>query len=169
MTENMMVSATVVIALFTVVLVLLQSWQLHHQRKVARVNYLVTLHDRRMEVFNAIEDMFAEFWREGQPPLDAAMKLRHATRNAEFVFPEGPLQFIEEIVKKSLEHKRATNRWEPLRARAYAGEELSPNEISQKDAALNERSTVEGWFHLQSKEGRLKHEFGPYLRLPKTI
>ena len=169
MIENLMAVATSVIAIFTVVLVLLQGWQIYHQKKVARVNYLVMLHDRRMEVFNKIEDMFGEFWRKGQPPLDAAINLRYATRNAEFIFPDGPLQFIEEIVSKSFEHSHATNRWEPLRARAYAKETLTPDEVSQKKIALEERIEIEHWFHQQSEDGRLKQEFGPYLRLPKTI
>jgi hypothetical protein len=169
MTQTLMVIATIVIATFTVVLVLLQGWQICHQRKVARVNYLVTLHDRRMDVFNNVEDMFGEFWREGKPPVDAAIKLRHATRNAEYIFPDGPLQFIKEIVAKSFEHKRATNRWEPLRERSFAGELLSDEETVQKETALAERISIEDWFHQQNDNGRLKREFGPYLTLPETI
>jgi len=154
---------------FTVALVILQVFQHHHDKRVARANYMLALHERRMEIFNAIEDMFGEFWREGQPSMEAASKLRHAARNAEFIFPEEPLQFMEEIVTKSFEHRRATTKWEPLRARSWDGEPLSPEEVEQRNQALEKRTAVENWFHQQSDDGRLKREFGPYLKLPESI
>jgi len=161
--------ATLAIAVFTIALFILQFFQHRHDKKVARANYKLALFERRMEIFNAIEDMFSQFWRDGRPPLDAAVKLRHAARNAEFIFPEKPLQFIEEIIEKSFEHRKATLNWEPLRKRAYDGEVLSKNEVRHKKLALAERQVVESWFHQQTEDKRLKIEFGPYLKLPESV
>ena len=129
-------SASIAIAFFALIQVSVALANHYHSKRVARAQYLLSLHDRRMQVFHAIEDMFGEFWQKGSPPLDAAVKLRHAARNAEFIFPDGPLQFIEEIVEKSFEHRRATTTWEPLRERAWHGEELSPEEVKKKQKAL---------------------------------
>lgn len=176
MTTNMLAVfattiATITIAIFTVALYYLQSKQ-HclqskqhmHDVKVTRANYLLALHERRMAVFNAIEDMFRAFYREGEPPLDAAVKLRHATRNAEFIFPDAPLEFIREIIAKSFRYRHlSTVLRRPQRGIAPAQEDAARE---QSQAEMND---IEDWFHDQVEDDRLKTEFGPYLRLPETV
>ena len=96
-----MATATIVIAVFTVVLVILHAWQFSHQKKVARANYLVTLHDKRMGVFNAIDEFLSSFLSEGRPSLEEAVRLRARMRTAHFLFPEEALHFVDELVNDS--------------------------------------------------------------------
>lgn len=167
--EKMMVLATCVIALFTVALFILQAWQHQHDKKVAGANYKLALFDKRMETYRHIEQFIGEFLREGGPPIEAALKLRYETRSAHFLFPDQPLKFVEEIVEKSFKHSLAKSEWEPLRARAWGGEELSGEETKKKKAHLKDQHDIEDWFIQQLNEGRLKAEFDPYLALPETL
>ena len=167
--ETLLVIATCMIAVFTVALFALQYSQHRHDKKIANANYKMALFDKRMQFYYAIEEFFKEFWREGGPPIEAAVKLRFEARTAHFLFPKEPIKFIEELVQKSFEHQNAKIRWEPIRKKAWEGEELSAEETAQKEKLLNEMRAVERWFHQQTEEGRLQAEFEPFLVLPDTL
>lgn len=167
--EAAMMIATVVIAIFTVVLAGLQwlSWQ--HNKFVSRANYLVIMHDKRMHVYNAAVEFLKIFMRDGEPNLEDAMALKGKIRNADFLFPEEALGFFEEMVSKSIEHKNAYDRWEPLRARAFDGEVLTAEEQEQKEQALADKMEIERWFLEQITNNRVRTELGPYLKMPASV
>ncbi|WP_288349792.1 hypothetical protein [uncultured Thalassospira sp.] len=106
--ETTMMIATVVIAIFTVVLAGLQwlSWQ--QNKVVSRANYLVIMHDKRMLVYNDAIEFLRIFSRDGQPNLKDAMALKSKISNDDFLFPEEALGFFNEMISKSIEHKMPT-------------------------------------------------------------
>ena len=161
--------ANLVIAGVTIALFVLQYRQHLHSKKIANANHKVALFDKRTEVFFDIEEFFRGFYREGRPSAESAAQLRYKARNAHFLFPDKPLQFVEEITRKAFEHNQANIVWEPLRARAFAGEELTPQEVETKDAALGKMHDIQNWFIQQMEDGRLQREFEPYIKLPETI
>lgn len=169
MTDILMVVATCIIAGFTIALFILQWLQHQHDKKLANANYKVTLFDKRMEVYFEIEKNLQEFLCEGGPPMGSTLALRYNSRNAHFVFPKQAIAFVDELVQKGLEHHRAERQWEPLRARAWAGEDLSENEKEVLKAALDKKHEIEDWFVQQVENKRLEAVLGPYLILPSSL
>jgi len=167
--EPAMMIATVVIAIFTVVLAGLQWLSWEHNKAVSRANYLVIMHDKRMLVYNAATEFLRIFMRDGEPNLEDAMALKSKIRNADFLFPEEALGFFEEMVVKSIKHKNAYDKWEPLRARAWEGEALTAEEQERKEQALDDKMEIERWFFEQIETNRLRTELGPYLKMPATV
>jgi len=163
------VIATVVIALFTVALFGLQFLQHRHDKKVSRANYALALYEKRLEVYFEIERFLGAFLHEANAPVEAAIDLRLKCRNARFLFSDKPLAFIDELFKKSFALTRAEEKWEPLRARAFGGEKLLPDENLELEDALNERREIRDWFNEQILQGRLAAEFDPYLKLPESL
>ena len=162
-------AATFAIAIFTVVLALLQWWQVSHSKKVARANYIATLHSKRMEVFFEIEKFLHSFYRDGRPSLEDAARMRSNLRTAHFLFPEEALSFIDEMFEKTGKHYVAYNDWEPLRARAFAGEPLTEKEGKKMEASLAVMHEIERWFHDQVENKRHFNDLGPFLKLPPSV
>jgi hypothetical protein len=169
MTDTLMVTATCIIAGFTVGLFILQWFQHRHDKKVANATYKVTLFEKRMAVYFEIEKNLQEFMREGGPPMEATLALRYNARNAHFVFPKEAIAFVDELVEKGFEHHRAELKWEPLRKRAWEGEDLSDQENEALQNALDKKHEIEDWFMQQVQDKRLEAALGPYLILPSAL
>lgn len=161
--------ANEVIAAFTICLFFLQWRQHSHAKKLNRANYRLALFEKRMQTFFHIEEFFKEFNRDGKPSIEAAVRLRYNARTAHFLFPPHPLKFVDEIVTRSFEYYRAQLAWEPLRKRAWEGEQLTPEEVAAKKKHLEDMHEQQGWFHAQGEAERLQKEFAPYLLLPESV
>lgn len=164
-----MIAATVVIAIFTAMLVVLQWQSWCHSKIVSRANYQVTLHDKRMDVFNAVEEMLHCFSAHGQPKIEYVQKYRKRIQSAHFLFPPDALSFANEIMDQSLEHHMAHIRYEPLRERAWNRELLT--EVEERQLNLNRKrmQEIERWFHVNIENRRVLSEFSPFLNLPANL
>ena len=165
----MNISAAVVAALFTALLFIHQWVQHNFRKKVDRANYKLALFDKRMTTYLALEDMLRAFIREGGPPIEDVIKLRHEARNASFLLPDKACSFIEEIVEKGFDYKKASVVWEPLRKRAYEGETLPPADGVKLKKLVEEMHEIINWFLEQINNNRLQDEFSPFLKLPESV
>lgn len=161
--------ATISIAILTFFLFWIQFFQHRHERRTSSANYKVALFDKRLNVFDNIEEYFSSFMREGRPSIEEVMKLRAKVRNANFLFPPEPLKFVQEVVNKSFEYQKFYLVREPLRERAWNKEELSEEEVARKDAALERMHAIQNWFLEQIQSERLRKEFSPYISLPQSL
>lgn len=161
--------ATIIIALLTLSLFILQYKQHKHDKRVTSANYKLSLHDKRLETLLEIKGVLQNFFRKGQPSLEDAFRLQQHLQTARFVFPEEVTDFIEEMSSKALEHYKQTEIWEPLRKRAFDGEKLSAEENKAKEDALNKKHEIERWFIDLLMGTRLNDELDPYLMLPTTL
>jgi len=163
------VISPVVIACFTILLFFQHCSQLRHDKRVSRANYALALYEKRLEVYFEIEKILNVFLREARVPLDASTSFRRNCRNARFLFPEGPLEFVAELFEKSLDLECAQDEWEPLRARANRDGALSPADKEAEAHARKKMHDVQHWFRDQINLGRLAAEFDPYLKLPESL
>ncbi len=89
-------------------------------------------------------------------------------RNAHFLLPEEGMILVDEMVKKTAQWEVAHSVWEPLRARAWAKEELSDEENSKKEGALKKMHEIQDWFWKEAAK-RIQENFEPYLKLPPSV
>lgn len=164
-----MVWSTVIIAVFTTLLFAWQWRQFRHTKKVANANYKFSLYERRLETYLHVRQMMWMFFRDGQPSLKDAVDLASHAQTAKFLFSSDVISLLEEISRKAIEYDRHHQIWEPLRARAFAGETLGPDEDAQKKSALKAKHEIELWFHEQLKDGKFTSVFEPYLNLPEKL
>lgn len=161
--------ATIVIAVFAIVAVRVQWKQNSNAQKIANANYILALHDKRLEYLEKVETYLFQFMREGKPSLEDAVKLRNEIKNARYIFPEQAMHYVKELVDKSAEYHSAYLVWEPLRERSWHGENLSEEEESHKISSLEKMHTITKWFVQQIENEHLRTELDKYLRLPASL
>ena len=160
---------TVVIAFVTFAMFVLQYYKNHHEKKVQRANYQLALFEKRMEVYSEIQEFLHLFMRDIKPSIEQMFKLRKNTENAHFLFPKTTLNLINEIADKSISYRYYERVSEPLRERAFNGENLTEEEMEKKEISLNKMRQIESWFNQQIEGNRLRKEFERFLSLPDSL
>jgi len=96
-------------------------------------------------------------------------RLRHNLRHAHFLFPDENLLFVDEIIQKTFEWQSAYLKWEPLRKRAWEGEDLDEEEINEKKTNLKTMHEIEKYFRKIHDEKVIEKNLGLFLRLPSHV
>lgn len=162
--------ATATIAIFTIALAMLQLCQMSHAKKVARVNYMVALHNKRMAVFFEIDNFLSDFMREGEPSLSVILDMRSKLRTAHFLFPQEALKFIDDMTEKTRKYHMASRNLHTLNKKhSSSGGQLSKEEEERREKNLNVTDEIEEWFLEQVQKKRHFSELENYLRLPATV
>lgn len=162
-------SATVVIAVLTASLFILQYRQHRHAKRVSNANYQLALFDKRIETFYMVRKIMTNYFRDGQPSFEDAMKLRSHSQTAVFLFPDDVVELLNEMADKAVRHHTLSKKWEPLRARAFSGQLLSNEEEKAKDEALDSMHEIEDWFLELTRSSRLSDTVNKHLKLPEKL
>ncbi|MCP1200175.1 hypothetical protein [Notoacmeibacter sp. MSK16QG-6] len=150
--------ATIVIAVFAIVAVCVQWKQNSNAQKIANANYILALHDRRLEFLIAVEKCIAEIATKDQPGFDIAAKLYHQPKNHRYILPGKAQKHVKEIMNRAFEYDQArrelenTGRDDPSR--------------QQRQIEVTEKLK---WFADELDKERLRTELSPYLTLPPSI
>lgn len=161
--------ATILIAVLTFCVFVLQFLQHRHDKRVSNANYQLALYDKRLETYFAVRKVMANFFRDGQPSIKDAFELRNHAQTAKFLFPPDVICFLEEIATKAFDHNHQQTIWEPLRKRAFEGDELSEDEIVRKEAALKAKHEIEDWFLELVRSSKFSDVIDPHLKLPDSL
>jgi len=161
--------ATVVIALFTIAMFILQ-WRQHtHDKKVSNADYKLKLYDKRLSFLLYVESFFQNVMRDGKPQFQDALQLRNQVRFAKFLLPQIATNYFDEIVRMAFLHQEKYLIWEPLRKRSWEGEDLSPEEQDSRDKALTEIHDIQKWYFDQFENDEYINIFNKYLQLPNEL
>ncbi len=161
--------ATIIIAVLTLCVFVLQYRQHRHNKIVTNANYQIALFDKRMETYHEVRQVMTNFFRDGQPSLNDAFKLRNHAQTARFLFPTSVISFLETIADKAFEHHKHGIIWEPLRKRSSKGEELTEQEIVKRDSALDAKHEIEDWFLDLVQSAKFSNVIDPHLKLPDKL
>lgn len=178
--------ATVVIAFFTVVMALLQWRPNCHNKKVARANYALALHQQRLELVYAVEEFLGEFFKTGEPSLEKVARLRYQFRHASLIFPKDAIAPIDEFFDQSGKHyvlkaelERLISDRIPVRSsdepeRTDAEEEARRIELEKQISDTRDKMyEIVKWMLAQTEGGVTEAEwFKPmrkYMELPPSL
>lgn len=160
--------ATTAIAVFTYFLFKLQKRQHEHDARVARANYGLAIHGKRLQFYDAIQTFLDDYSIHGAPSTEALRTMQLALRNAEFIFPESPLKFVDELSKKALEYNLYSGLINKAQPKYDAGK-LSESEIAEFDKTEKKLRDTQKWIVDLFDGDRMRSEFGPYLKLPDSL
>jgi hypothetical protein len=161
--------ATVLIAILTSFVFLLQILQHRHNRRVTNANYMLALHEKRLETFFAIRGVMNRVFRDGKPTIEDAFRLREQAQTAKYLFPEDVIHLLEEIADNAHEHHRQHQIWQGLRKRATEANNLTDDETKAQKEALDEKYKIEKWFFDLIQGTELNDVLDPYLVLPDSL
>ncbi|WP_169568163.1 hypothetical protein [Sneathiella limimaris] len=166
-TDYVMAVSSATIAVFTVSQFLLQFRTHRLSRRLFFAKRDEALFEKRMEVYQAVIHCFDCFLREGKPNEDAVRQANFLCRQLEFILDEEQIDYIKEISEQSTDFFINQNLREPLRARAFAGEDLSEIEREQKDSYLRKMQEIRTWFRDQIDQNLPRAKFKNILDMSK--
>lgn len=161
--------ATVSVAIVALVAVILQTRQFKHDKKVAEANYKFSLYEKRLAVYYAVLRFAQEFFKNRTADNTLLPEFDSQTSAANFLFGDDIVELVKNTRSKFIEHELASVRWEPLREKAFSGQQLSKEEERQKNKYATQRHEIAKWFLDNTDHKALKKAFGSYLELPEDL
>lgn len=174
--EYAMLLATAVIAIsaFATVRVQIDQRRMqkeHHEHdiQIANVNHKFALFEKRLDAYKALEDFLVKFILDGHITHENHRSFNQIIGCFLFLIPEQQEGFINELRQKIKKAMTAHRNWSFLVKIKNEERPLTDIEERAKAAFLLEMQINENWIFNQWKEGRLKEEFEPLLKIPSEV
>ena len=133
-----------------------------------RANYQLALYDKRLLVFNQLEQIATDLSTAGGVSSELFKKIRLAVESAKYVFGPNVNDWISLVSKKSYSAVRKQRHADRLLQKHRMGG-LSEKEVAQQGDLLDEIGKIESELYDDLSLDKIEDLLSPYLQLPMTI
>lgn len=140
------------IAWLTAVTALFAAWIAYQQFRTGRHRLRLDLFDRRMSVYEATVTLVRQAVRDGDVNLEAVFRFVSDTRQAEFLFDDPVVEYLETVRKNAIQLR-------------YLNERLHEDQLpvgEERNRVAEEEASLLKWYTAQA-EGEVSKRFRTYL------